>query len=153
MEAGDDRREVPCPAVRKIVAVDRRYHDMAEAELADRFGDVGGLVRIERARLAGGDIAEGAGPRAGIAHDHESRVLLLPALADVGAGRLLAHRRQPELAHQALGLGIFRRGGRTHPDPIRLAPNRTVPPLRLFGGALGPAQRAFVDLALPPAPD
>src|SRR5215510_2928094 len=118
---------------------------MAEAKLADSFGDIGGLMGIERAGLAGGDVAEGAGARADVAHDHEGGVLVLPAFADVGAGRLLAHRDETVLAHQPPGLGVFRRIGRTHPDPIRLAPDRIVRPVRLLGMALGAAERDLVD--------
>src|SRR3712207_6931906 len=43
---------------------------------------------------SGGDVAERTGPRAGVAHDHHGGVALRPALADVRAGRLLAHRDQ-----------------------------------------------------------
>ena len=72
---------------------------MGEAELLDRIGDVLGLVRVERARHAGVDVAEGAGAGAGVAHDHEGGVLLLPALADIGAARFLADRDELVLAH------------------------------------------------------
>ena len=50
------------------------------------------LARIERAGLAGAHIAEGASPRAGVAHQHEGGVALAPALADIGTSRLLADR-------------------------------------------------------------
>ena len=58
-----------------------------------------GLRLVQRARQAGFHIAEGAGARAGVAHDHHGGVALLPALADVGAAGLLADRVQPVLAH------------------------------------------------------
>ena len=108
---------------------------MAEPERRDRFGDAGRLPGIERVRQAGPHIAEGAGPGAGLAHDHEGRVALFPALADVGAVRLLADGRKLELAHDPAGLGIERRTGRLHPDPGRLAGDRLVGPVRLFGVA------------------
>src|SRR3712207_9085118 len=40
-------------------------------------------------RPAGAHVAEAAAPRARVAEDHERRGAALPALADVGAGRLL----------------------------------------------------------------
>src|SRR4029078_12827882 len=73
-------------------------------------------------------------------------VLLLPTLTNVGAGRLLAYGREAVLAHQALGLGVFRRVWRTHPDPFRLAPDGIVRPVRLLGMALGAAQRELVEV-------
>ena len=78
-------------AVGEIVAVDRGHHDVGQAELGDRVGDARGLGGVERVGQPGPHIAERAGARAGVAHDHEGRVFLLPALADVGAARLLAH--------------------------------------------------------------
>ena len=58
-------------------------------------------MRIEQIGPAGRDVAEGAGAGADGAQDHHRRVLLLPALADIGAGRLLADGVELELAHQA----------------------------------------------------
>ncbi len=78
-------------AVGEIVAVDAGDDDMREAELGGRLRHVFRLGRVERARQPGLHIAEGAGARAGVAHDHEGGVLLLPALADVGAAGLLTH--------------------------------------------------------------
>ncbi len=77
---------------------------MGKPELGRRGGDVLGLGGIERAGQSGLDVAEGAGPRAGVAHDHEGGVLFLPALADIGAAGLLAHRVQAVFAHDPLGV-------------------------------------------------
>src|SRR6185312_16504387 len=85
-------------AIGKIVAVDGGDHDMVEPKLEGRLRDMLGLARIERAGHAGLDVAEGAGAGAGVAHDHEGRVLLVPALADVRAARLLADRVKAILA-------------------------------------------------------
>ena len=71
----DHGREMPRAAVGQVVAVDRGDDDVVEAQLGHRIGDAGRLVRIERARHAGRDVAEGAGPRAGVAHDHHGGVL------------------------------------------------------------------------------
>ena len=87
--------EMPRAAIVEIVAIDRGDDDMGEAELGDGFRDMRGLVRIERPRQARPHIAEGASARAGIAHDHEGRVLLLPAFADVGTARLFADGDEP----------------------------------------------------------
>ena len=53
---------------------------------------------------SGLDVAEGAGACAGVAHDHEGGVLLLPALADIRAAGLLAHGVQAVLAHDSYAL-------------------------------------------------
>ena len=72
-----------------------------------------------------------------VAQDHHRRVLLLPALADVRAGRLLADRVQACSSRiSARGLVILRRARRLDPDPVRLALDRIVRPVRLLGMAL-----------------
>ena len=96
----DHLDELAGAAVRQIVAVDRGDHDMGEAELGRGDRDMLGLERIDRARHAGLDVAEGAGAGAGVAEDHHRRVLLGPALADIGAGRFLADRGEVEPPHQ-----------------------------------------------------
>src|SRR3978361_298532 len=85
-----------------------------------------GLSRVERTRQAGPHVAERAGPRAGIPHDHEGRVFLLPAFADVGAARLLADGDQPMLAYDRSGLGIARGARGLDANPVRLLRNRLV---------------------------
>ena len=84
---------------------------MLEAKPGDRVTDARGLVLVERAGQSGAHIAEGAGAGAGVAHDHEGGVALVPALADIGTARLLADGRELEFAHQAQGLGEHRRAG------------------------------------------
>src|SRR5690606_17472169 len=83
-------------------------------------------------RLAGGDVAEGAGPGADRPEDHESGVLLLPAFAQIRAGRFLADGMQLEGAHQAARLGRLLRGRRLDPDPVRLAQHGRIRTMRLF---------------------
>ena len=87
------------PPSLKIVPVDRGDHDMGKLELRHRLRHVLGLVRIERARQPGLHIAERAGARAGVAHDHHGGVRLLPALADIGTAGLFADRVQAVRAH------------------------------------------------------
>ena len=98
-DGADGLGEMPRAAVGEIVAVDRGDDDVLEAQLGDRLADVRRLVRVERAGQAGLDVAEGAGARAGVAHDHQGGVLLLPALADIGAAGFLADGEQAVLAH------------------------------------------------------
>ena len=82
-------------AVGEIVAIDRRDNDVRKAELGGCLADTRRFIRIERTRHAGLDVAEGAGARASVAQDHEGRVLLLPALADIRAAGFLAHGDRP----------------------------------------------------------
>ena len=136
-------------AVGEIVAVDRGHDDVGEPELGDRVGDARRLGVVERVRQPGAHVAEGAGAGAGLAHDHEGRVLLLPALADVGAARLLADGGELVLAHDAVGVGeARRRAGRAHADPGRLLGRGLVGPVRLFRVA-----RPFGPLGAPGAID
>src|SRR6185312_1784985 len=114
-------REMPGAAVIEIVAVDRGHDDVVQPKLAHRLADPFRLVRVERVGPTGRDIAKGAGPRAGAAEDHHGRVLLLPALTDIRAGRLLADSVEPVLAHEAAGFVVFGRARRLDPDPGRLA--------------------------------
>src|SRR5271157_4189939 len=123
---------MPRPAIGKVVAVDRGHHDMREAESGDRVRDPRRLALVERARQAGAHVAEGAGAGAGVPHDHESRVALTPAFADVGTSSLLADGGELELAHEAQRLGVDRRAGRPDAYPGRLAGDGLVGPVRLL---------------------
>ena len=131
-DGADGLREMLRAAVGEIVAIDRGDHDVGEAELLRRLRDMHGLVRIERARQSGLDVAEGAGARAGVAQDHEGGVLLLPALADVGAAGLLAHGVQAVLAHDGVRRRIALGHRRLDADPVGLAQHGGVRPMRLF---------------------
>ena len=93
----------------------------ATAELRRRRRDMLGLERIHRPRHARLDVAEGAGPRAGVAEDHHRRVLLGPALADVRAGRFLANSSETEVAHQPARRVIAFADWRLDADPVGLA--------------------------------
>ena len=121
--------------VGEIVAVDARDDDMGKAELGGRLRHVFRLARVERARQPGLHVAEGAGARAGVAHDHEGGVLLLPALADIGAAGLLAHGVQAVRPHDLLRLEEALRHRRLDADPVGLFGLRGIRPLRLFGMA------------------
>ena len=117
----DRAHELRGTAVRQVVTVDRGDDDVDQPQLGHGIAQPLGLVRIDRARHPGLDVAEGAGPGAGVAQDHHRGVLLGPALADVRAGRLLADRVQPLAVDQPAGVVIAGRGGRLDPDPGGLA--------------------------------
>ena len=87
--------------------------------------------------MAGAHVAERAGARAGVAHDHHGGVALRPALADVGAGGFLADGDEAVLAHQGAGLVVDRMVGRLDPDPGGLALDRVVRAVRLLRMADG----------------
>ena len=90
------------------------------------------LARSQRIRHARTHIAEGTGPRAGIAHHHKSRVLLFPALANIGATSFLANGDEFVAFHNLARFEIKRRSGCFHADPIRLPQYRRIRPLGLF---------------------
>ena len=71
-----------------------------------------------------GHRAVGAVPGADVAQDHEGGGLVLPALADVGAAGLLAHRVEAELPHHGLDVRVVGPAGRLDLEPRRLAGGR-----------------------------
>src|SRR6185312_5450809 len=79
------------------------------------------LVAVQRRRLAGVDLAEVAPAGALLAADEEGRLAVLPALEDVGAASLLAHRVQALALHQRVQLGVLRAHRGLRLDPRRLA--------------------------------
>src|ERR1700675_3663934 len=105
---------------------------MAQSEFGDGIGDAGWLIGVERSGRAGGYVAERAGARAGVAHDHHGGVTLRPALADVGAGGFLADGGEAVLAHQGAGLVIDRMVGRFDTDPGGFALDWVVRAVRLL---------------------
>ena len=86
----DGRSEMRGAAVFKIVAIDRGHDDMVEAERRHGGPHPRRLGGIEMVGTPGLDVAEGASPGAGVAHDHDGGVPLRPALADIGTGGLRA---------------------------------------------------------------
>ena len=88
-------------AVGQVVAIDGRQHDVAKAHELDGARRVRDFVGIEpAARIARVDGAELARARADLAHQHDRRRAVVPALADVRADRFLADGREPMLAHR-----------------------------------------------------
>jgi hypothetical protein len=105
---------------------------MREPQVAHGLGDAAGLLAVERAREPGRDIAEGAGARANRAEDHEGRLLLVPAFADVGTGRLLADGDEALLSEQRAGLAKSRRARRLDANPVGLSRHGLVGLVRLL---------------------
>ena len=89
----DHLDELACPAVGQIVAIDRGDDDMLQPQLGRCGGDMLRLQLVDGARHARLDVAEGAGPGAGIARIITVACFLVQHL-HVRAGRFLAHRRQ-----------------------------------------------------------
>jgi hypothetical protein len=117
--------EVRCTAVAQVVAIDAGDDDVLQLQRGDGPGQVERLVDVERVGAAVADIAEGAAPRALVAHDHEGRRALAEALADVRARGFLADGVQAVLAQELLDLVETRdlgRAGRAglDADPVRL---------------------------------
>ena len=119
-------------AIVEIIPVNARNDHMIEFELGHRFGHTGRFVGIKGARLARLDIAKGASPGTGVAHDHHGGVFLGPALADIRTGRLFAHSMKIVVAHDRSRLIIDGRARRLHANPFGLALNRVVRPIALF---------------------
>jgi len=134
-DRADGAGEMLGAAVGQIVAIDRGHDDMTQAQLGDGVGDALGLARFQGIRQASADVAERARARAGLAHDHEGRVLLLPALADVGAARLFADRDELMFAHDVAGHGIGGRARRLDADPVGFSRDRLIRLMRLLGMA------------------
>ena len=131
-DGADDAGEMLRPAIVQIIAVNRGNDGMRQPHAGDGIGHPFGFVGFEGSGQAGLHIAEGAGPGAGVAHDHEGGVLLRPAFADIGAARLLADGDQTVVADDLLGFRIDRRTRRLHPDPLRLAQERRIGLVGLF---------------------
>ena len=105
------------PPIGEIVAIDRCYDHVLETQLSDGSCDVLRLAGIERTRQARPHIAKGAGPCAGVAHDHDGRVALFPTLANIRAPGFLANRMQTVGANDARCLRVRWRARRLHADP------------------------------------
>ena len=91
-------------AVDQVVTVDRGNHHVVEAEPPDRDRNAVWLVGVDCEGAAMRHGAEAAVARAGVSEEHEGSGLVPPALADVRAMCLLAHRVKAELLHRGAGL-------------------------------------------------
>ena len=86
--------EMPGAAVREIVAIDRRDHNVTKLQVRCHARDVSRLVRIELklllVRRSFGHGAESTAARTQIAEDHEGRRAAMKAFVHVGAAGRLA---------------------------------------------------------------
>jgi len=111
--------KIPRPAVRQIVAIDRRDHHVGQTERLDGAADPRGFVWLGGRGPAVRHRAIGARARADLTENHERGRAVMPALADVGAVRFLAHGVEAEIAHEAFEARVVRRSRRTHLEPVR----------------------------------
>ena len=116
----------PGSAVGQVVAGDAGDGGVAQAHGLHRLRHPAGLVAVQRLGLAGVDLAEVAAPGALVAADEEGGLAVLPALVDVGAAGLLAHRVEALGLHQALELLVLRAHLGPGLDPLRLALDRSL---------------------------
>jgi len=92
-DRADGLRKVLGSAVFHVITVHGGDDNVIEAEFFDRIGHAPRLKRVKLfGRFASRDIAEGAGARADLSHDHHGRVTLVPTFAYVGASSLFADR-------------------------------------------------------------
>ena len=82
------------------------------------------------------DGTEPAVPGTYVAHEHERRRPMSPALTDIGTLRLLAHRVELERRDNGPGLRIARTGGHTDFNPVRVATLYGTVARRSVGGGL-----------------
>jgi hypothetical protein len=119
-------------AIGKIVAIDRRYDNVLKLEACHSATDPSRLVEIEMRWPPGRDVAESAGARADVAHDHHGCVPLLPALSDIRAGGLFANGMQAVFAHDGMRAIEARRAGSPDAKPGRLRQLRGIRSRCLF---------------------
>ena len=99
-DGADDGGELGGAAVGQVVAGDRGDDGEAQAHALDGLGHPLGLHRVGGQRVPGVHQAEAARPGAALAVDHEGGGAVGPALRQVRAARLLAHRDEVEVAHR-----------------------------------------------------
>ena len=121
VESRDRLGDVTGAAVEEVVAVDHGEDHVLQLHLGDGAGHVLRLAHVDgAARIAGGDGAEAAAAGADVPQEHDRGGALAPALAHVGATRLLADRVQVERAEGLLQLRVAGATGGAHLQPGRL---------------------------------
>ena len=121
VDLADGLRVQPGAAVLQVVAGDAGDGGVVQVHRDDGLADAARLVAVQRLGLAGVDLAEVAAPGALVAADEEGGLAVLPALVDVGAAGLLAHRVQALALHELLHLGVLGTHLRPGLDPLGLA--------------------------------
>ena len=113
---------VGCSAVVEVITIHGREYDVLQAHEFNRARDVGGLLAVEPAAgVSRVNRTEPTGAGADLTHEHDRRRAVVPALADVRALGLFAHRCQ---AMRADGLAHLlearsRRYGSAQPGRLR----------------------------------
>ena len=130
------------PAVGQIVARDHGDDDVLQAHEPRGLGHAPRLVEIGDGRATGVDGAEAAVPGADAAEDHEGRGAERPALAEVRAARLLAHRVEGLVAEDVLRVRVRRTGADADLEPLRASPSRP----GVLGNRVAGGQQPAVDL-------
>ncbi|EKD60132.1 MAG: hypothetical protein ACD_54C00924G0002 [uncultured bacterium] len=97
-------RKVFRPAIFQIIAVHRCDHHMFQPQFRNRMRHPARLKRVQRIRLASGDITERTAPRADFTHDHHGGMARRPAFAHIRATGLFADRHQLFLTQNVAGL-------------------------------------------------
>src|SRR5215471_12708464 len=108
-------------AIWQIVAIDGSDHDMIQTKFLDHQRYFTRFFWVQCQRFAFFDGAKTATPRAGIAQDQESRGLVAPALADIGAACFLANRVKIFLPQDALQAEIVGISWRLNFDPVGMS--------------------------------
>ena len=90
---------------------------MAQAHPLDSLGDPARLAQVEGAGAAAADLAVGAGAGADLAQDQEGSGAALPALAQIGAVRLLADGVEAGVAHEIAQTRVVLPGGELGLEP------------------------------------
>ena len=81
-------------AIAQIVAVHAGDDHIFQLQGGNGFGQVFGLIHIQRVGAAVADVTKRAATGAFVAHDHEGGRAFAKAFTNVGAGSFFAHRHQ-----------------------------------------------------------
>ena len=107
--------------VAKVVAVHAGDHHVFQFQRGNGFGQIVGLLRIQRVGSSVAHIAKRAPARAFVTHDHEGGGALAKTLANIGAAGFFAHRVQMVVPQNFFNFIKARgRRARLHPNPIGL---------------------------------
>src|SRR5580765_1106154 len=99
------------PAVGKVIAGDRRKHDMPEPQTSRRLCHTGGFIGFQGERFGGGDRAEMTVPRAAVSGNHEGSRALAPAFPVVWTPGALADGMEAQILQQMARLLESAAGG------------------------------------------
>jgi hypothetical protein len=114
----------PRALIREVIAGDASDRCVAQVHRCDRFGDASWLIRVVVGGFARVDLAKVAAPRALGPADKESGFPVFPALENVRATGLLAHRVKSLALHELLKMGVLGTHLCLRLDPLGLSLNR-----------------------------